>query len=155
MELLAASLVLVFALGATSWALLAHRGGLRLAGPGSPRPASARSFDAAIGTRAQSLRGLYDQDEAEHDEVERDIWGDEISPRETSPSDEVVIEWARNVPDEHDLWGDADDAARLTDAEAERRVLPVDDDVDIWADDAISMSAQSDLSRSTDASSRR
>lgn len=155
MELLAASLVLVFALGATSWALLAHRGGLRLAGPDSPRPASARSFDATIGVRSQSVRGLYDQDEAEQDEVERDIWGDEISPRETSERDEAVIEWAREVPDEHDLWGDADDAARRTDAESERRVLPVDDDVDIWADDAISMSPQSDLPRSTDASSRR
>jgi len=85
MELLAASLVLVFALGATSWALFAHGGGLRVAGPDSPRPASARSFDATIGAQSQWAHGLYDHDEAEHDDVERDLRADDaISMRAQS-----------------------------------------------------------------------
>jgi hypothetical protein len=141
MELLAASLVLLFAVGVASWALVAHRGGLHFAGPHSPASASPRTFGSTNAPQSPQTKGLYDQDEAERDDVERDIWGDPISPPElteqdgeTTDQDEVVIEWARSVPTEHDLWGDEVVAERRDEAEMEPRVQPVDDDVDIWGD---------------------
>jgi hypothetical protein len=141
MELLAASLVLLFAVGVASWALVAHRGGLRFAGPHAAAPASPRPFGSTNAPQSPRAKGLYDQDEAEVDDVERDIWGDPISPPpttqqdvETTEQDDVVIEWARNVPTEHDLWGDDVVAERREDAEVEYRASGVDDDVDIWGD---------------------
>ena len=141
MELLAASLVLLFAVGVASWALVAHRGGLRFAGPHSSAPASPRTFGSTNAPQTPQAKGLYDQDEVELDDVERDIWGDPISPPEltqqdveTTEPDEVVIEWAPSVPTENDLWGDEVVAERRDESEAEPRVRPVDDGVDIWGD---------------------
>ena len=141
MELLAVLLVLVLAVGVTSWALVAHRGGLRFVVPHHSAPASNRSFDVRNTPQSNASRVLYDQDEVEYDDVERDIWGDPVVPARTveqgaepTERDDVVIEWARSVPSEQDLWGEETITERSGTAELEHRAQPVDGGVDIWAD---------------------
>ena len=141
MELFAALLVLVVAVGITSWALVAHRGGLRLAGPHHSAPASNRSVSVRSAPQSHSSKVLYDQDVVESDDVERDIWGDPVvatpaleQDAEPTDHDDLVIEWERSVPSEQDLWGEETITERSGTAELEHRAQPVDGGVDIWAD---------------------
>jgi hypothetical protein len=68
MELVAALLVVSFAVGVTSWALVAHRGGLRFDGLNPSHAWSARSFDATHAPYSYSANRLCDEDEADRDE---------------------------------------------------------------------------------------